>query len=204
MPKSISRMTTDGRKSKGESSPGGWFVYLVRCADDSLYTGIAKDIARRFQQHNAGAASKYTRSRRPVRLIHHETHPSQSSALRREAAIKKLDRWEKLAMVKRERNIAKRIRDVARLEDVPNVGPSIAGDLRLLGVAAPADLPGKDPFALYDDLCRKTGVRHDPCVLDTFIAAVRYMEGASKRPWWKYTAERKRELAARVSAAGSS
>jgi hypothetical protein len=53
------------------------------------------------------------------------------------------------------------------------------------------------PYAMYDDLCRITGRRHDPCLLDTFIAAVRYMEGEPKKPWWKYTAERKRELAAR-------
>ena len=50
---------------------------------------------------------------------------------------------------------------------------------------------------LYDDLCRITGQRHDPCLLDTFIAAVRYMEGGPKTPWWKFTAERKRTLAAR-------
>jgi hypothetical protein len=50
---------------------------------------------------------------------------------------------------------------------------------------------------MYDDLCRLTGQRHDPCLLDTFIAAVRFMEGGPKKPWWKYTAERKRELAAR-------
>jgi hypothetical protein len=51
---------------------------------------------------------------------------------------------------------------------------------------------------MYDDLCRITSQRHDPCLLDTFIAAVRYMEGGPKKPWWKYTAERKRELAART------
>jgi len=88
-------------------------------------------------------------------------------------------------------------RDVARLQDIPNVGTAIAGDLRRLGITLPAELPGRDPYAMYDELCRITGQRHDPCLLDTFIAAVRYMEGAPKKPWWKYTAERKRELAAR-------
>src|SRR5262245_16595628 len=87
--------------------------------------------------------------------------------------------------------------DVARLEDIPNVGVSVAGDLRRLGIASPGDLPGRDPYALYDDLCRITGQRHDPCLLDTFIAAVRYMEGGPKKPWWKFTAERKKTLAAR-------
>jgi hypothetical protein len=88
-------------------------------------------------------------------------------------------------------------RDVVRLEDIPNVGPAIAADLRQLGITTPAELVGHDPYVMYDELCRITGVRHDPCVLDTFIAAVRYMGGEPKRPWWKYTAERKRELASR-------
>ena len=91
----------------------------------------------------------------------------------------------------------KKREELARLEDIPNVGPAVAGDLRKLGINEPDDLVGRDPYAMYDDLCRLTGQRHDPCLLDTFIAAVRYMEGAPKKPWWKYTAERKRELAAR-------
>ena len=89
------------------------------------------------------------------------------------------------------------VRDIARLEDIPNVGPAVAADLRQLGITLPGELAGRDPYAMYDDLCRLTGQRHDPCLLDTFIAAVRYMEGGPKKPWWKFTAERKRELAAR-------
>ena len=88
---------------------------------------------------------------------------------------------------------------VAALEDIPNVGPSIAGDLRRLGIRAPRELAGRDPYALYAALNRATGTRHDPCLLDTFIAAVRFMEGAPARPWWKYTAERKRTLATRAA-----
>ena len=84
-----------------------------------------------------------------------------------------------------------------RLEDVPNVGKAIAADLRYLGIEAPSDLQGKDPYELYDTLCARTGVRHDPCLLDTFIAAVRYVEGGPKLPWWAFTAERKRALASR-------
>jgi hypothetical protein len=86
---------------------------------------------------------------------------------------------------------------LTKLEQVPNVGPAIAADLRLLGVSAPQDLRGKDPYALYDELCRVTGQRQDPCVLDVFLAAVRYIDGKPARPWWAYTAERKRELEAR-------
>jgi len=84
---------------------------------------------------------------------------------------------------------------VTKLEHIPNVGPSIAGNLRLLGIRRPEDLADRDPCELYEDLCRKTRARQDPCVLDTFISAVRYMQGAPKRPWWHYTPERKRLLA---------
>jgi hypothetical protein len=88
-------------------------------------------------------------------------------------------------------------RELGRLEDVPNVGKAIAKDLRYIGIEAPGDLTGKDPFELYDTLCAKSGVRQDPCVLDTFIAAVRYVEGGPKLPWWAFTAERKQALAER-------
>jgi hypothetical protein len=84
--------------------------------------------------------------------------------------------------------------NMLRLEDLPNVGPSIAGDLRLIGIRAPRDLPGRDPYSMYHSLCDATKVRQDPCVLDVFISAVRFMEGAPPRPWWHYTPERKRAL----------
>jgi predicted GIY-YIG superfamily endonuclease len=88
------------RDRKPKSKPRGdrWFVYLVRCADGTLYTGIAKDVGRRCQQHNAGTASRYTRSRLPVEVVHQEVHACQGSALRREAAIKALSRQKKKAM----------------------------------------------------------------------------------------------------------
>ncbi len=86
---------------------------------------------------------------------------------------------------------ARHIDDCRRLEDLPNVGPSIAGDLRLLGITTPRELCGRDPLRLYRALCRTTGVRQDPCVLDTFIAAVRFAEGGPPLPWWAHTAERK-------------
>jgi hypothetical protein len=93
---------------------------------------------------------------------------------------------------------AKRIRhEIQNLEQIPNVGPRIAADFRRLGLHEPRALAGQDPYALYEMLNVATGTRQDPCVLDTFIAAIRYMEGAPKRPWWHYTAERKRRLGAR-------
>ena len=184
-------MPKKDRKPKASSSGDKWFVYIVRCGDGSLYTGITKDVDRRCQQHNAGTASRYTRSRRPVK------HPSQSSALKREAAIKGMNRREKLMMIHKRKRPAKRERQIAHLEDIPNIGPAVAADLRQLGITTPDDLPGRDPYVLYDDLCRITGQRHDPCLLDTFIAAIRYMEGSPKKPWWSYTAERKRVMARR-------
>ena len=56
------------------------------------------------------------------------------------------------------------------------------------------DLIGRNPYDMYEELCRKTGQRHDPCVIDAFISAVRFMEGEPKRPWWIYTSERKHRL----------
>ena len=81
-------------------STDAWFVYILRCADGTLYTGITTDLDRRCQQHNAGTASRYTRSRCPVKLVYQEPQRSQSLALKREAAIKKLTRRQKLAMVR--------------------------------------------------------------------------------------------------------
>ena len=81
--------------------------------------------------------------------------------------------------------------ECAALEQLPNVGPAMAGDLRLLGIQHPAELRGRDAFALYRALERATGHRQDPCVLDTFMAIVDFMEGAAPKPWWAYTAERK-------------
>ena len=79
------------------------YTYILRCADGSLYTGWTKDLARRLAAHNAGSGSRYTRSRRPVTLVYHEEVESWSAALRREAAIKKLTRREKLELVKGEK-----------------------------------------------------------------------------------------------------
>ena len=82
-----------------------------------------------------------------------------------------------------------------RMEQIPNIGTSMAEDLRLIGLSHPQDLIGRNPYAMYEELCRKTGQRHDPCVIDVFISAVRFMQGEPKRPWWAYTSERKRMLA---------
>lgn len=81
--------------------------------------------------------------------------------------------------------------EVSILTDIPNVGPAIKRDFALIGIHSPKALVGKDAYKLYQKLCQVTGVRHDPCVLDTFIAAIDFMNGAPARPWWEYTKERK-------------
>ncbi len=86
---------------------------------------------------------------------------------------------------------------VVRFRQIPNIGPAMEADFRMLKVSHPHKLAELDPYALYERLNKVSGTRHDPCVLDTFIAAVRYMQGAPATPWWKYTSERKRVLAER-------
>lgn len=90
---------------------------------------------------------------------------------------------------------ATRAAEAHRLTDIPNIGPAMAGDLRLLGIDAPMQLDGQDPVALYLRLCRLTGARHDPCVLDTLMAAVAFIERDDVRPWWAFTDARRRQWA---------
>ena len=80
-------------------------------------------------------------------------------------------------------------------QDIPNIGPAMAADFRLMGFKHPSELAGRDPYELYETLCKLTKARHDPCVIDAFIAAVRFMEGSKPTPWWHYTEERKQRLA---------
>jgi len=81
--------------------------------------------------------------------------------------------------------------DCLALEQLPNVGPAMAADLRLLGIEAPQALKGRDGLQLYRALCTVTGRRQDPCVLDTLLAVVDFMNGAAPAPWWAYTQQRK-------------
>jgi predicted GIY-YIG superfamily endonuclease len=89
--------------------PKTWFVYVLRCADGSLYTGIAKDVLRRSNQHNAGTASRYTRSRLPVQVEYQEPQTSRSAASKREWAIKAMSRREKELLIQRS-NVSLKLR----------------------------------------------------------------------------------------------
>ncbi len=82
---------------------------------------------------------------------------------------------------------AKTVSEVTKLEDIPNVGPAMKKDFILLGIQKPSDLKNKDAFVLYKKMCKINGVRQDPCVLDTYMAVIDFMNGAPARPWWFYT-----------------
>ena len=75
-----------------------WYVYMLRCVDGSLYTGVAADVEKRFAAHKSGCGAKYTRSHPPVAIVYREMCADKGAALRREAAIKKLPRAEKLKL----------------------------------------------------------------------------------------------------------
>lgn len=78
-----------------------WCVYILRCGDDTLYTGMTDDTERRLRAHNEGRGAKYTRGRGPVSLVYCEACESRSAALKREHAIKQLTRSKKLALIEK-------------------------------------------------------------------------------------------------------
>ena len=88
---------------------------------------------------------------------------------------------------------AKNAQEVIRFEDIPNVGKAMTKDFLLLGIKNPKDLKNKDAFVLYKKLCKISGALQDPCVLDTYMAVIDFMNGAPARPWWFYTKERKKK-----------
>jgi DNA transformation protein len=83
----------------------------------------------------------------------------------------------------------------SKLEDIPNIGKSIAADLRAIGILHPQQLATHKPLATYFALAARMGHRHDPCVLYALMAAQYYLESGESRPWWKFTEQGKRLLA---------
>ena len=81
-----------------------YFAYIMRCADGTLYTGYTDDIARREVVHNSGRGAKYTRSRLPVKMVYHESFATRSEAMKRECAIKRLSREQKLKLISEHSN----------------------------------------------------------------------------------------------------
>ena len=76
-----------------------WVVYILKCADGSLYTGVTNNLKKRVLAHQEGKGAKYTKGRLPLKVIYHEKHPNRSEALKREIVIKQLDRLEKLKLI---------------------------------------------------------------------------------------------------------
>jgi hypothetical protein len=91
----------------------------------------------------------------------------------------------------RPREIGEDASMTSELTAIPNIGPAVARKLERLDVTGLDDLRGRDPHELYDRLCVLDGRRHDPCLLDTFVAAVAYADGGPARPWWEFSRERK-------------
>ena len=84
--------------------------------------------------------------------------------------------------------------EIKNFSDIPNVGIATEKAFDLLGIKDPVELVNKDPYQMYNDLCSITRKRHDPCVIDVFISAVRYMQGGPAKKWWEFTKERKMTL----------
>lgn len=83
-----------------------WYVYILRCGDDTLYCGITPDLEKRLEMHRSGKGAKYTRGRGPLELVYSEQLLTHSEALKREAAIKRLSRKEKLEMIAQHKTAA--------------------------------------------------------------------------------------------------
>jgi hypothetical protein len=80
------------------------------------------------------------------------------------------------------------------LLELANVGPAVARHLERVGITRTSQLAGRDPIAIYEEMCAASARRLDPCLLDTVMSAVEQADGGPARPWWDYTAERKRTL----------
>jgi putative endonuclease len=103
MLKGMEAQAAKRRPRKGVAETGAvWSLYILKCGDGSLYTGVTTDIDRRFSEHQEGTGSRYTRTRRPVVLVHREECGSRSQALSRECVVKSLPRRKKDDLIRRE------------------------------------------------------------------------------------------------------
>jgi predicted GIY-YIG superfamily endonuclease len=199
-----------------------WHVYVVRAGDGSLYTGIATDVARRLAEHRESGRkrAKYLRGKAPFQLAFQQPIGSRALALTVERRIKRLAKWRKERLVEdnpdprqllellairrlarvseeRESKVARQVRNRDTSEDleiIPGIGPSLADDLRALGINRPSDLRGRDAGALYDQLSKSVGTPVDRCVLYAFRCAVYFADHPDHEPellkWWNWTDEK--------------
>jgi len=84
-----------------------------------------------------------------------------------------------------------------KLSEMMNVGPATLGDFKVLGIQEPKQLAKREAFELWEDLCKRTGQRHDPCCIDVFMSAISQACGESPCPWWHFTKQRKTMMAKR-------
>ncbi len=89
---------------------------------------------------------------------------------------------------------------ISRFDQIINIGSAMTRDFERLGIATPQGLIGQDPLELYRQICGVDNQFHDPCVLDTYMATIEYMNGKRPRTWWSYTPERKKRYAREVNA----
>lgn len=139
-----------------------WYVYMIETEKGSFYTGITTDLERRFLEHFSGKkGAKFFHSTMPDSIRYYETYVNRSLASKREAAIKKLSRKQKLILL-----------DERELKDLVSVGPATLKDFQILKIKTLADLRKADENKLYQKLCKATNAIHDPCVIDVFRCAI--------------------------------
>jgi len=110
------------------------FVYILQCADGTLYTGWTTDLTHRIQAHNRGKGAKYTRHRLPVKLVYMEKYPTQTTAMQREYAIKRLTRRQKLALIASQKLSAKWRQQMTKLTKIEGIGATYAEKLQAAGI----------------------------------------------------------------------
>lgn len=158
-----------------------WYVYLIETGKGSIYTGITTDLERRFLEHASGKkGAKFFNTTTPEKILYHETYANRSLASKREAAIKKLSRKEKLLLT-----------DKRELNDLISVGPATLNDFKILKIKNLAQLRKADENKLYQKLCKLTKSQHDPCVIDVFRCAIEQAKdpnlAKAKCQWFYWT-----------------
>lgn len=174
-------MKTKAKKSK-------WYVYMIETGKGSIYTGITTDLERRFLEHASGKkGAKFFNSTTPEKILYHETYKNRSLASKREAAIKKLPRKDKLLLT-----------DQRELKDLISIGPATLLDFHLLKIKSLADLRKADENKLYKKLCVLTKTIQDPCVIDVFRCAIEQAKNPllpkEKCQWFYWTKFRKAKV----------
>lgn len=159
-----------------------YHLYILKCADGTLYTGITTDLERRVAEHNDGKlGAKYTFARRPVKLVYSKKFKNRSLALKEEAKVKSLKRSEKLELMESNNK---------NLQTIPGVGSKLTQGFLDIGIKKVSDLKDKDPEKLYRSICEKRKDNVDRCVLYVCRSAVYFAKNKKHDPeklkWWNW------------------